>query len=156
VDIVADAHKLPYADGSVDHISCLAVLEHLSRPEIAVEEMARVLRPGGLIYLESPGLQPYHGYPSHFHNFTLTGHDALLARFGFGRIDSGAAIGPTSALAVLQSEYVRHFMPGGVVLARLFRLLTLPLVQADRWIANDRNAFMLCGSIYFLGHKATR
>ena len=87
VDIVADAHKLPYADESVDHISCLAVLEHLSRPDIAVEEMARVLKPGGLIYLESPGLQPYHGYPSHFQNFTLTGHDALLARFGFDRID---------------------------------------------------------------------
>lgn len=153
VEIVADAHKLPYADDSVDHVSCLAVLEHLSRPDVAVEEMVRVLKPGGLILLESPGLQPYHGYPSHYQNFTLNGHDLLLGRLGLDRIDSGAAIGPTSALTVLNCEYVQRYLPAGRVLAKLLRLLMLPVVQADRWIANHRDAFVLCGSVYFLGRK---
>ncbi len=53
VEIVADAHALPYRTGSVDHICCLAVLEHLPRPDVAVAEMARVLKPGGHVLLET-------------------------------------------------------------------------------------------------------
>jgi ubiquinone/menaquinone biosynthesis C-methylase UbiE len=47
VDVVADAHLLPYADGSVDAIFCEAVLEHLAEPGQSVREMHRVLRRGG-------------------------------------------------------------------------------------------------------------
>ena len=48
VDVVADAHHLPYADASVDAIFCEAVLEHLAQPHEAVKEMFRVLPARGL------------------------------------------------------------------------------------------------------------
>ena len=47
VDVVADAHALPYTDGSVHAIYCEAVIEHLYAPHQAVGEMYRVLKPGG-------------------------------------------------------------------------------------------------------------
>jgi ubiquinone/menaquinone biosynthesis C-methylase UbiE len=45
------AVDLPLADGSVDVVWCERVLQHLDDPQAAVEEFARVLRPGGRVLL---------------------------------------------------------------------------------------------------------
>lgn len=42
-----DGEHLPLADASVDVVVFTEVIEHLVRPELAVWEIARVLRPGG-------------------------------------------------------------------------------------------------------------
>ena len=42
-----DARSLPFADGSVDVIRCERVFQHLSDPDGAARELARVLAPGG-------------------------------------------------------------------------------------------------------------
>jgi SAM-dependent methyltransferase len=41
------ATELPLADGSVDALWCERVLQHLADPQAAIDEFARVLRPGG-------------------------------------------------------------------------------------------------------------
>jgi len=68
LDYVADAHRLPFRDGSFDFVFSLAVFEHLHSPWIAAKEIARVLRPGGRVYTLAAFLQPLHGYPSHYFN----------------------------------------------------------------------------------------
>lgn len=45
VDALADA--LPFPDASVDLVWCERVLQHLADPQSALDEFARVLRPGG-------------------------------------------------------------------------------------------------------------
>jgi SAM-dependent methyltransferase len=45
---------LPLADASVDIAVCSHVLEHLPRPEFTMREIARVLRPGGLLLVGVP------------------------------------------------------------------------------------------------------
>ncbi len=45
----ADATPLPFGDSSVDVVSCLEALEFLPDPRQALREMARVLRPGGVL-----------------------------------------------------------------------------------------------------------
>ncbi len=54
VDIVADAHCLPYSEGSVDAIHSEAVFEHLYNPVKAAEEIYRVLKPGKRAYICTP------------------------------------------------------------------------------------------------------
>ena len=44
-----DASELPFADGSFDGVTCLEALEFMPRPQAALAEMIRVLRPGGLL-----------------------------------------------------------------------------------------------------------
>lgn len=46
-----DAERLPLADDSVDIVVFSEVIEHLLRPERAVWELARVLRPGGVVVM---------------------------------------------------------------------------------------------------------
>lgn len=47
-DIVGDIHDMPLNDDSYDSIICLAVLEHVSKPWIAANEIYRVLKKGWL------------------------------------------------------------------------------------------------------------
>lgn len=45
----ADARCLPYRDGAFDTVLSAHMLEHVPAPRVALAEMARVLRPGGLL-----------------------------------------------------------------------------------------------------------
>jgi len=49
--VAADLAHLPFADGSFDCVTCGYVLEHLPNPEPGLTEMARVLQPGGRMFL---------------------------------------------------------------------------------------------------------
>jgi SAM-dependent methyltransferase len=111
VDIVGDAHKLPYADGSVDAIRCEAVFEHLHSPVLAASEIFRVLKRGGKAYVCTPFLQAYHGYPHHYQNFTLTGHVNLFERSGLRVLVSGTAVGPIYVLRNMVAVFIANYTP---------------------------------------------
>ena len=95
--LLADVHQIPFEDGSFDGVVLQAVLEHVLDPARAVAEAHRVLRPGGLIYAETPFLQHVHAGAHDLTRFTHVGHRRLFR--GFAEIDSGAASGPGAALA---------------------------------------------------------
>jgi SAM-dependent methyltransferase len=46
-----DAEKLPFADGIADAVSCLAALYLINKPFDAIDEIFRVLKPGGRIVI---------------------------------------------------------------------------------------------------------
>lgn len=50
----ADATDLPLADGSVDAVLMLDIVEHVESPERALAEARRVLRPGGVLVVSVP------------------------------------------------------------------------------------------------------
>jgi ubiquinone/menaquinone biosynthesis C-methylase UbiE len=50
----ADAHHLPYADDAFDCVVSCETIEHLTDPPAALQEMARVCKPGGMLYLTTP------------------------------------------------------------------------------------------------------
>jgi ubiquinone/menaquinone biosynthesis C-methylase UbiE len=52
--VVCAAEALPFADSSFATASAVALLEHLDDDKPAVAELARVLRPGGLVWLTVP------------------------------------------------------------------------------------------------------
>ena len=47
------ATKLPFDDDEFDGLWSIAVLEHVSTPELALQEMRRVLKPGGVLLLHA-------------------------------------------------------------------------------------------------------
>lgn len=46
---------IPLPDASVDVALSLAVLEHLDKPEVFLSELYRIVRPGGVVLLTTPG-----------------------------------------------------------------------------------------------------
>lgn len=46
--------RLPWTDGSMDGITCMHLVEHLGELELLFGEVARLLRVGGSVYLETP------------------------------------------------------------------------------------------------------
>jgi ubiquinone/menaquinone biosynthesis C-methylase UbiE len=49
--VQGDGGRLPLRDASIDVVVLSEVIEHLMRPELAVWEIARVLRPGGVLVM---------------------------------------------------------------------------------------------------------
>jgi SAM-dependent methyltransferase len=54
--VQADAASLPFPNGAFDAAICSETLEHIPRDDLAVGEIARVLRPGGLLIATVPTL----------------------------------------------------------------------------------------------------
>ena len=60
---IADATKLPFEDNSFDTAIMNDFMEHVNKPEEALKEALRVIKPGGMIYLNFP---PYsHPFGAH-------------------------------------------------------------------------------------------
>lgn len=53
-----DATRLPFADASIDKIICSEVLEHIPTYQQVINEMLRVLKPGGLLAVSVPRAWP--------------------------------------------------------------------------------------------------
>ena len=52
----ADALKLPFRDSTLGAVICSETVEHISDDSAAIAEIARVLRPNGLLFLTAPNL----------------------------------------------------------------------------------------------------
>jgi SAM-dependent methyltransferase len=54
--MVSDGERIPYEDHSFDRVSCIGSIEHYHSPEKGIQEIARVLKPGGRACIHLPNL----------------------------------------------------------------------------------------------------
>lgn len=150
--LVADAHQIPFADQTVDAVVVQAVLEHLVDPERAVSEIHRVLRPGGLVYAETPFLQQVHAGAYDFFRFTSSGHRYLFR--GFEEIGAGPVAGAGTQLLWSIDHLVRGLLRSELA-GKAARGLLFPLRYLDRLVP-DVYAMDNASAYYFLGRRAER
>lgn len=79
-DVLGVAERLPFKNDTFDAAFSFAVLEHVKDPFACSSEIARVLKPGGVLYCQVPFLSPFHGYPHHYFNMTQRGAWNLFSR----------------------------------------------------------------------------
>jgi SAM-dependent methyltransferase len=153
VDVVADVQSLPFATGSIAAIECDAVLEHVQTPSKAIEECARVLRPGGFLHVVVPFCHPFHEYPRDFRRWTLDGLKDALSDFEI--IEAGVRTGPTATLLTLLLEFVKVASPKRLKTPAYFLCawLVWPLRYLDLWLNRKPGAAILANHVYALVRK---
>jgi hypothetical protein len=79
VDVVADIHSLSCAirDPFDVLVSC-STLEHVKYPHLAAHEMLKVLKVGGLLFVQTHQTFPLHAYPFDYYRFSC---EALASLF---------------------------------------------------------------------------
>ena len=157
VDLVADAHDLNMVpDNSVDCVISISTFEHLRYPQKAIKEVFRILKPGGVIYLNVPFVFPYHADPDDFYRFTFNGICILCE--DFERLDNGFNRGPASTMhhllvhffAILFCFNSRTLYGIGV---DLFKWLLFWVKYIDYFIARYKVAYVIHAGAYFIGRK---
>jgi SAM-dependent methyltransferase len=81
VDKVLDLHKIDLDDAAVGTAILLDTIEHVERPWQALQEIYRVMKPGGMVLMTSVMFFPIHFFPDDYWRFTESGFRALLAPF---------------------------------------------------------------------------
>ncbi|MFB0544682.1 MAG: methyltransferase domain-containing protein, partial [Asgard group archaeon] len=111
VDVMADAHHFPFKDNMFDFIICEHLLEHARKPWIVIEDIHRILKQGGFVYVEVPFTTPYHGRPHHYFNMSREGVEVLREKLH--KVKSGVQPYnmPSHTLAMIFSRYVRCILP---------------------------------------------
>ena len=127
VRILGDAQALPLADAAFDVVLCTEVLEHLPEPQRAIDEMRRVLRPGGLLLLTTRFLFPIHDAPHDYFRFTKYGLRHLLRGFEIERLDEETD--SVASLAVLVQRLGMQAHTRGSAHARALWLVAARVVR---------------------------
>lgn len=87
IDFVGDITKIPIESDSVDVALCTEVIEHVPDPIKAIYEIARILKPGGILLLSAPLASGLHQEPYHFYGgYTPYWYQLFLRKAGFDQI----------------------------------------------------------------------
>ena len=123
VDFVGDVSALPFEAESYDNVLSTQVLEHVQDPERVCAEMARVLKPGGHLFLTTPQSSPIHNEPWNYFNFTHYGLTLLFEKAGLQVVQKQAQ-GGHFALLAFELHWTVRFLQNRPIPA----LLKTPLV----------------------------
>lgn len=115
LDFVSDLRHLPVADEGYDQIICSQVLEHVNEPGWMLEQLHRVLKPGGTLWLSTPLFFAEHETPHDYFRYTQFGLRYLLEKSGF---------------EILQLEWLEGYY-GTLAYQSLSAALVLPVLPRD-------------------------
>jgi SAM-dependent methyltransferase len=125
--VVGDAHRLPFAPGSFDLIISTEMLEHTVEPQRIVDEIRRVLRPGGRLLLTTRFIFPLHDVPGDYFRFTNYGLAHLFRDWSAATVEAEATTMETMAVLLQRLAIQGEF--------RSSRLIRLGLFLGARLVA---------------------
>ena len=152
VHVVADFTKIPLTDGSIELVACNSVLEHIYEYELVINEISRIVKKGGYLYLSVPLMSIRH-HKYDYHRWTSVGLGKLIES-NFTVIESGACRGVAYSLISFVDALLTYKIQNKVVLRvcrKLWRVISFPLLSIKDE-ANDEYQAM-ANTIYVLAVK---
>ena len=149
IDLIADAHNIPFLDETFDLVIIQAVLEHVLYPKKVVDEINRVLKINGYVYAETPFMQQVHEGAYDFTRFTDSGHRLLFSDFTL--LKSGYVSGVGTCL-LWSIDYFFSAVFRNKIAGKIFKFLFFWLRFFDSIVTKKFNIDGASG-VYFLGVK---
>jgi SAM-dependent methyltransferase len=160
-DIHGDITNTGLPGNSFDLVIATGVLEHVEDDRALLQEMTRLTKPGGLVYIEIPFMQQYHDDPIDCRRLTQPGLARFMKTFGLEPIANGSHIGPTVTVLTLTAYWLSMFFEGPTKLHKLasngtfliMSALFWPLKYLDAWLINKPSAHRLAFGVYCTAKK---
>ncbi|MDP2638729.1 MAG: methyltransferase domain-containing protein [Candidatus Azambacteria bacterium] len=133
-DIVTDLNKkLPVENAKYDSAICISVIEHLLEPQLALDEIYRVLKPGGYLLLTTPWIYPFHGEPSDCFRYSRFALKHMLEKSGFKLV----SVQPTGGKFRIFLTFLNKWAPiFGKVVRFMERFIPVTPILAD-WVDSE-------------------
>ena len=80
-DLLEDVCNTSLDSNSADCVICTEVLEHISTPQLCVDEALRLVKPEGTVIATIPFMHPVHADPHDYQRFTADGLRRLFVDF---------------------------------------------------------------------------
>lgn len=84
VDVVIDLAKAELHSEPFALVICCSVLEHVQKPWVMAENITKLLKPGGKLYISVPWVWRYHTYPDDYWRFSWRGVQMLFPDLRWG------------------------------------------------------------------------
>jgi len=115
-DVVADLNApLPIEDAQANFIISISVLEHLSEPQIMLNEAYRILKPQGAFIMQVPFQWMIHEAPYDFFRYTPFALEKMFKKAGFTTVEVEAMAGYFTTRALkfnyFSSRWIRGSYP---------------------------------------------
>jgi SAM-dependent methyltransferase len=120
IDYTGSVEDIPCESNIYDLVIAQEVLEHVKSPERAMEEIKRVLKSGGIAYIQLPFIIGYHPCPNDYWRFTDEGIVHLVESSSLVVIDKGISVGPGTGYYRISVEFF------SILASSLFSKLYLP------------------------------
>lgn len=127
LDLVVDAHSIPFPDRHFESIIAIEVFEHLQFPWQAASEIYRVLKPGGTAIISVPFMFRIHGDPHDYQRFTVNGIQSLFSSF------SQVEVIPFGSRVHVVSDIITTALKPFALLRIFNHILTLPLFNSKSY-----------------------
>jgi SAM-dependent methyltransferase len=156
VDIIGEAVALPLKTESVDGAVSESVFEHIAEPHKAAEEMKRILKKGGVLYVSAPFIHPYHASPDDFNRWTASGLKHMFRDMDI--LEVGVRSGPWSALLMFNAYWMGNIFSFGSkktapFLSHMFMLVLGPIKYLDLLFMNIPGADAVATHLYIVARK---
>lgn len=158
IDYVGSVLDIPCNDNEFDLVIAQEVLEHVKDPRKAVEEICRVLKPGGHFYLQLPFIIGFHPCPNDYWRFTNEGIQELLEHSNFRISELKMSVGPAVGFYRILVEFLSLCFSLGIpLLYKPMKLITAilcwPIKLLDPLLMKFKEANRIAGGYYIIGQK---
>lgn len=127
-NIISDLNKpLPIESNSADLVTSFQVLEHLSEPQIFLNEAYRILKNNGEIFLTVPFQWWMHEAPYDYFRYTRYGLKYLFEKAGFLDIEIKANSGFFTMWLLKINYFSLRFIKGPKFLQNLLKMALIPI-----------------------------
>jgi len=158
IDYVGKAENIPVPDNYFKIVITQETLEHVENPIKAINEIYRVLKPGGILYCQLPFIIGYHPGPTDFWRFTKEGIVELVESGGFKVELCNISVGPSTGFYRICVEYwsiLFSFLipPAYHILKAFFALLFFPIKWLDFFLIHSRQKHRIPGGYFVIARK---